>query len=72
MTLALWLVANMATDPRTASAYVAHAVLNLNEQLDRSVEMLGVVVVGLPTQYVDTLVALTMAVVVRSIVVQGG
>lgn len=127
----------MATDPRHASAYMAHAVLNFNEQLDRMGEMLGVVVVGLllwavpwaqaalwfvplmllgvrplsvavglagsrislaqrrliawfgirgigsvyylayainhglPAQHIDTLVALTMAVVVTSIVVHG-
>lgn len=127
----------MATDPRHASAYMAHAVLNFNEQLDRMGEMLGVVVVGLllwavpwaqaslwfvplmllgvrplsvavgltgsrispvqrrmiawfgirgigsvyylayainhglPTQHIDILVALTMAVVVSSIVVHG-
>ena len=37
----------MATHPRHASAYMAHAVLNFNEQLDRFGEMVGVVVVGL-------------------------
>ncbi|CAD5365984.1 Sodium:proton antiporter [Rubrivivax sp. A210] len=37
----------MATDPRHASAYMAHAVLSFNEQLDRIGEMAGVVVVGL-------------------------
>ena len=127
----------MATDPRHASAYMAHAVLSFNEQLDRFGEMVGVVVVGLllwsvpwlpaalwfvplmllavrplsvavglvgssippvqrrliawfgirgigslyylayainhglPAQHVDTLVGLTMAVVVSSIVVHG-
>ena len=127
----------MATDPRHGSAYMAHAVLNFNEQLDRMGEMVGVVVVGLllwavpwaqaalwfvplmllgvrplsvavglagsrvppvqrrliawfgirgigsvyylayainhglPAQHMDTLVALTMAVVVSSIVVHG-
>ncbi len=127
----------MATHPRHASAYLAHAVLSFNEQLDRFGEMVGVVVVGLllwtvpwvpaawwfvplmllavrplsvaaglvgshippvqrrliawfgirgigslyylvyainhglPAQHVDTLVGLTMAVVVSSIVVHG-
>ena len=37
----------MATHPRHASAYLAHAVLSFNEQLDRFGEMVGVVVVGL-------------------------
>ncbi len=37
----------LATDPRHASAYMAHAVLNFNEQLDRIGEMAGVVVLGL-------------------------
>ncbi len=40
-------VEKMATDPRHASAYMAHAVLNFNEQLDRVGEMAGVVVLGL-------------------------
>lgn len=131
------LAGHMATHPRHASAYLAHAVLSFNEQLDRFGEMVGVVVVGLllwavpwapaaawfvplvllgvrplsvavglvgsrmppvqhrliawfgirgigslyylayainhglPAQQVDTLVALTMAVVVSSIVVHG-
>jgi NhaP-type Na+/H+ or K+/H+ antiporter len=37
----------MAIDPRHASAYMAHAVLNFNEQLDRIGEMAGVVMLGL-------------------------
>lgn len=37
----------LATDPRHASAYMAHAVLNFNEQIDRMGEMAAVVVVGL-------------------------
>jgi NhaP-type Na+/H+ or K+/H+ antiporter len=37
----------MATDPRYASAYMAHAVLSFNEQLDRIGEMVGVVMLGL-------------------------
>ena len=127
----------LATDPQHAPAYMAHAVLNFNEQLDRIGEMAGVVVLGLllwsvpwlpaaawfvplmllvvrplsvaaglagsrisavqrrlvawfgirgigsiyylsyavdhglPAQHVDTLVALTVAVVVSSIVVHG-
>jgi NhaP-type Na+/H+ or K+/H+ antiporter len=127
----------LATHPQHASAYMAHAVLNFNEQLDRIGEMAGVVVLGLllwsvpwmpaavwfvpfmllavrplsvaaglagsrisavqrrligwfgirgigslyylsyavhhglPTQHAETLVALTMAVVVSSIVVHG-
>jgi sodium/hydrogen antiporter len=37
----------MATDPQHASAYMARAVLDFNEQLDRIGEMVGVVVLGL-------------------------
>lgn len=37
----------MATDPKYASAYLAHEVLNFNEQLDRIGEMVGVVMLGL-------------------------
>lgn len=37
----------MATDPQHAPAYLASAVLNFNEQLDRIGEMVGVVVLGL-------------------------
>jgi NhaP-type Na+/H+ or K+/H+ antiporter len=37
----------MATDPKYASAYMAHAVLSFNEQLDRIGEMVGVVVLGM-------------------------
>jgi NhaP-type Na+/H+ or K+/H+ antiporter len=37
----------MATDPKYAPAYMAHAMLNFNEQLDRIGEMVGVVVLGL-------------------------
>ncbi len=37
----------MATDPQHAPAYMARAVLNFNEQLDRIGEMVGVVVLGL-------------------------
>ncbi len=39
--------AKLATDPRHASAFMAQAVLNFNEQLDRIGEMAGVVVLGL-------------------------
>lgn len=39
--------AHLATDPRHASAHMAHAVLSFNEQLDRIGEMVGVVVLGL-------------------------
>lgn len=38
---------SLATDPQHAPAYMAHAVLNFNEQLDRIGEMAGVVVLGL-------------------------
>ncbi len=37
----------MATDPQFASAYMAHAVLSFNEQLDRIGELVGVVLLGL-------------------------
>jgi sodium/hydrogen antiporter len=37
----------MATDPQHAPAYMARAVLDFNEQLDRIGEMVGVVVLGL-------------------------
>ena len=37
----------MATDPKYAPAYMAHAMLNFNEQLDSIGEMVGVVVLGL-------------------------
>jgi len=37
----------LATDPQHASAYMAHAVMSFNEQLDRIGEMVGVVVVGM-------------------------
>lgn len=41
------LVEEIATDPQHASAYMAHAVLSFNEQLDRIGEMVGVVIVGM-------------------------
>ncbi len=37
----------VAIDPQHASAYMAHAVMSFNEQLDRIGEMVGVVVVGM-------------------------
>ena len=37
----------LATDPQHAPAYMAHAVMSFNEQLDRIGEMVGVVVVGM-------------------------
>jgi NhaP-type Na+/H+ or K+/H+ antiporter len=37
----------LATDPQHASAYMAHAVLSFNEQIDRIGEMVGVVTLGL-------------------------
>jgi NhaP-type Na+/H+ or K+/H+ antiporter len=37
----------IATDPRHAPAYLAHAVMSFNEQLDRIGEMVGVVVLGM-------------------------
>jgi NhaP-type Na+/H+ or K+/H+ antiporter len=37
----------IATHPQHASAYMAHAVMSFNEQLDRIGEMAGVVVLGL-------------------------
>ncbi len=37
----------VATDPQHAPAYMAHAVMSFNEQLDRIGEMVGVVVVGM-------------------------
>ncbi|MDP1647741.1 MAG: cation:proton antiporter [Rubrivivax sp.] len=37
----------MAIDPQHASAYMAHAVMSFNEQLDRIGEMVGVVVLGM-------------------------
>jgi NhaP-type Na+/H+ or K+/H+ antiporter len=37
----------LATDPQHAPAYMARAVLNFNEQLDRIGEMVGVVALGL-------------------------
>lgn len=37
----------MATDPQHAPAYMAHAVMSFNEQLDRIGEMVGVVVLGM-------------------------
>lgn len=41
------LAEKLATDPKHAPAYMAHAVLSFNEQLDRIGEMVGVVVLGL-------------------------
>ncbi len=40
-------VERVATDPQHAPAYMAHAVLSFNEQLDRIGEMAGVVIVGM-------------------------
>jgi NhaP-type Na+/H+ or K+/H+ antiporter len=40
-------VEQIATDPQHASAYMAHAVMSFNEQLDRIGEMAGVVALGL-------------------------
>jgi NhaP-type Na+/H+ or K+/H+ antiporter len=37
----------IATDPQHAPAYMAHAVMSFNEQLDRIGEMVGVVVLGM-------------------------
>jgi NhaP-type Na+/H+ or K+/H+ antiporter len=37
----------IATDPQHGSAYMAHAVMSFNEQLDRVGEMVGVVIVGM-------------------------
>ena len=37
----------IAVDPRHGSAYMAHAVMSFNEQLDRIGEMVGVVVLGM-------------------------
>ncbi len=37
----------IATHPQHGSAYMAHAVLSFNEQLDRIGEMVGVVIVGM-------------------------
>jgi sodium/hydrogen antiporter len=37
----------IATDPLHASAYMAHAVMSFNEQLDRIGEMVGVVILGM-------------------------
>jgi NhaP-type Na+/H+ or K+/H+ antiporter len=39
--------AQLATDPQHASAFMAHAVLSFNEQIDRIGEMVGVVTLGL-------------------------
>jgi len=38
---------HIATDPQHASAYMAHAVMSFNEQLDRIGEMVGVVTLGM-------------------------
>jgi sodium/hydrogen antiporter len=40
-------VGQIATDPLHASAYMAHAVMSFNEQLDRIGEMVGVVILGM-------------------------
>ena len=40
-------VAQIATDPLHAPAYMAHAVMSFNEQLDRIGEMVGVVILGM-------------------------
>jgi NhaP-type Na+/H+ or K+/H+ antiporter len=37
----------IATDPQHASAYMAHALMSFNEQLDHIGEMVGVVIVGM-------------------------
>ena len=37
----------LATHPRHASAYMAHAVLNFNEQLDHIGEVVGVIAIGM-------------------------
>jgi len=37
----------VATDPQHAPAYMAHAVMSFNEQLDRIGEMVGVVILGM-------------------------
>ena len=37
----------IATDPQHGSAYMAHAVMSFNEQLDRIGEMVGVVIIGM-------------------------
>lgn len=56
----------LATDPARASAYMAHAVLSFNEQLDRFGELAAVLAIGLLLWAVDwpavswLLVALTM------------
>jgi len=56
----------LATDPTLASAYMAHAVLSFNEQLDRFGEMAAVLAIGLLVWAVDwqavswVLVALTL------------
>lgn len=39
--------AQIATHPQHASAYMAHAVMSFNEQLDRIGEMVGVVMLGM-------------------------
>jgi sodium/hydrogen antiporter len=67
----------MATDPQHASAYMAHAVLDFNEQVDRIGEMVGVVVLGLLLWAVDwPLAALwfvpLMLLVVRPLAVAAG
>lgn len=40
-------VGRVATDPLHAPAYMAHAVMSFNEQLDRVGEMVGVVILGM-------------------------
>ena len=40
-------VGQLATDPLHAPAYMAHAVMSFNEQLDRIGEMVGVVILGM-------------------------
>ena len=40
-------VGQIATDPLHAPAYMAHAVMSFNEQLDRIGEMVGVVILGM-------------------------
>ncbi|MBC7993900.1 MAG: cation:proton antiporter [Rhizobacter sp.] len=41
------LATQIATDPQHAPAYLAHAVLSFNDQLDRIGEMVGVVLLGM-------------------------
>lgn len=45
--------AELATHPRHASTFMAHAVLSFNEQLDRFGEMIGVICIGVLLWAVD-------------------